>query len=57
MTNLHERPGEEELDPTPEDLELPDTDDAEDEDGDVENLDEDPAYNPDDEGLKDIKGG
>lgn len=48
--------------PTPDDV--PSTDDLdperhseEDEGPDVDELDEDPAYNPDDPGLKGLKGG
>ena len=35
----------------------PSAQDAEEDGPPVEKLDEDPAYNPDDPGLKDIKGG
>lgn len=41
----------------PQDADEPDTAPAQDEGPDVEELEDDPAYNPQDENLKHLKGG
>jgi hypothetical protein len=43
--------------PDDDELDILETEDLEEEGPDVADLDDDPAYNPQDEGLKEIKGG